>query len=403
MNTAAIRGILWFSVMLASTIGVADGPPEPPTLSDETQRLLQSFDLPHPVIIEAFISPSVPEPYTQTRSELIAALRGIGELDAAHFRVVIRNTTLRSAAATRAEQRYGIKPGHVINAAGRSARLDEIFLGVAVTCGLHTATVPFIEFGAPVEYELARSLCTATQQKRKLLGVLLTDALVLGGFGQHAMKCAPRWPIIDQLARQYEVVAVNPAQPITRRYDVMLAIQPSSLGPEELDRFLAAIEAGQPTLICEDPFPLFNTQLPGTAAQRGSAGMPHTITTALGLPSLAKGDIRKLWGLLGVEFSSDQVVWQAYNPYRQTVKPTERSARLAHFPDEFVFIDTQSGLAEPFNVRDPISKSIERMMFPFPGHLAKVKASPLDVIALIRTGNKTGVVPCTAHLKRGRS
>ncbi len=396
MNAAANRGIVWCFVMLAATIGIADGPPElRRSLSDETQRLLQSLDLPHPVIIEAFISPSVPEPYTQTRSELIAALRGIGELDAAHFRVIIRDATPGSAAATRAEQRYGIKPGQVINATARSARLDEIFLGVAVTCGLQTATVPFIEFGAPVEYELARSLCTAAQQKRKLLGVLLTDASVLGGCDQHTMKCMPRWPIIDQLARQYEVVAVDPAQPVTRRYDVMLAVQPSSLGPEELDRFLAAVEAGQPTLICEDPFPLFNTQVPGTAAQRGSPGMSPTITTALGLPSPAKGDTRKLWDLLGVEFSSDQIVWQAYNPYRQTVKPTERSVRLAQFPDEFVFIDTQSGFAEPFNARDPISKSIERMMFPFPGYLAKAKTSQLDFVALTRTGNKTGVVPCT--------
>ncbi len=60
---------------------------------------------------------------------------------------------------------------------------DEILPGR----GLHVrpepkVVVPFIDRGIPVEYELVRSICTVTQQKRKQLGVLKTDAQLFGGF-----------------------------------------------------------------------------------------------------------------------------------------------------------------------------------------------------------------------------
>ena len=42
--------------------------------------------------------------------------------------------------------------------------------------------------------------------------------------------------------------------PSARRYDVLVAIQPSKMSPEELQNLIAAMHKGQPTLILEDPF-----------------------------------------------------------------------------------------------------------------------------------------------------
>ena len=41
-----------------------------------------------------------------------------------------------------------------------------------------------------------------------------------------------------------------------------------------------------------------------------------------GMQAPPKGDISKLWRLLGVDFAADQIVWQDYNPY----------PKASHFP-----------------------------------------------------------------------
>ena len=43
--------------------------------------------------------------------------------------------------------------------------------------------------------------------------------------------------------KQYDVVQVDPSSPITERYDVLLAVQPSSLTPDQLTNFIAAVKS----------------------------------------------------------------------------------------------------------------------------------------------------------------
>ena len=72
------------------------------------------------------------------------------------------------------------------------------------------------------------------------------------------------------MEKQYEVVKVDPSKPITEKYDVLLAVQPSTLGPEEMDNFVAAVAAGQPTAIFEDPCPVLARRRAGHQRSRGS-------------------------------------------------------------------------------------------------------------------------------------
>ena len=41
----------------------------------------------------------------------------------------------------------------------------------------------------------------------------------------------PKERLIEELEKQYDVVRVDPNSPITERFDVLLAVQPSSLNP----------------------------------------------------------------------------------------------------------------------------------------------------------------------------
>ena len=69
---------------------------------------------------------------------------------------------------------------------------DEIFLGLAFTCGLDKVVLPFVDRGIPVEYELVRSIATVSQQKRKKIGVLTTDAKLYATFDMQTMTPRPQ-------------------------------------------------------------------------------------------------------------------------------------------------------------------------------------------------------------------
>jgi ABC-2 type transport system permease protein len=352
------------------------------SLSPETVRLLKNLDIKHPVRIEAFISPEVPESYVQTRLDLLSMLRELQARGGGKVQVRLNAADRYSAEAERAEKQYEITPRRVTTLSRGTVSDEQILMGVAFTSGLEKVVIPFVGRGIPVEYELVRSIATVTQQARKKIGVVRTDARLYGQFDFSSMAARSNWPIIDELEKQYEVVEVDPAQPITERFDALLAVQPSSLGPDELNNFIAAVRSGQPTAVFEDPFPAFAASVPGTSAPRQAPGGMNVMMMGGQQQAPPKGDVGALWNLLGIDFSGEQVVWQDYNPY----------PKFSHFPEEFVFVDSAVGTDDPFNSGDAVSSKLQHMLFPFPGSITKLNASNLGFTPLVRTGDRTGTV-----------
>ena len=177
------------------------------------------------------MSPTVPEDYAQTRLTLLNMLRQFQRLGRGKVQVDVIDTEPKTEAASLASQQFGIEPVTVLSRVRGAYREEEIFLGCAIQCGLEKVVVPFFDKGTPVEYELISSIATAAQQKRKRLGVLTTDANLFGGFDMATGQQQPRQAVLEELEKQYDVVQVDASAPITETYDVLLAVQPSSLGP----------------------------------------------------------------------------------------------------------------------------------------------------------------------------
>ncbi len=350
------------------------------SLSPQTIRLIRDLSPEQPILIEAFISPRVPESYVQTKANLESVLREIRALAGEKLRVRVHPAEPFSEEAAYAEKRYEIQPRQVPDLTRGAVTMDRIFMGLAVTHGLERVILPFVDRGIPVEYELVRSIATVTDQERKRIGVVDTDAPLFGRFSMQTMVPGQDWPIIPELRKQYEVVRIDPNEPIIEDVDALLVVQPSSLGPDGMDHFIAAVEGGIPTAIFEDPFPVFAGNVPATSMPRN----PPQMNPMMGMQqqSLPKGDIGRLWRLLGIDFAPDQVVWQNYNPYR----------KAGTFPEEFVFVDEGAGAREPFNAESRITGGLQQVLFPFPGALAKLHVSELDFKPLARTGSETGNV-----------
>jgi len=366
------------------------------SLAGRTVRLIEELrDDPDvkTIRIDAYVSPQVPAEYAAHKLNLLSTLSELSALGGGKIVVNVHEIEDFSEKATLAEQTYGIESREV-SALNRGAREREnIFLGVAFSSGLDKVVIPFVDKGIPVEYELVRSICTVAQQERKKLGVVKTDVQLFGGFSMQGPT--EETQLITELRKQYDVVEVDPSRPIEKKYDVLLAVQPSSLSPEAMTNFVEAVKSGIPTAIFEDPFPLpqFWGNVVGTAQPKlppgGMMGMFG------GGPPPPKGDINQLWRLLGVEMHGDEIVWQDYNP----------EPKAGDFVDmEWIFIDDglkAHGAIHPFSEDDkitardpddPNSVGMQQLLLLVAGSWRPEKTTKLKFDELAVTGTRTGTI-----------
>ncbi len=357
------------------------------SLSDRTVKLVHELrDNPDvkTIRIDAYVSPQVPAEYAPHKLNLLSTLSELSALSGGKIVVDVHQIENFSEAATLAERTYGIEP-HSVATINRGVRgNEEVFFGVAFSSGLDKVVIPFVDRGIPVEYELVRSICTVAGQQRRTLGVLKTDAQLFGGFSMQGPTEESQ--IITELKKQYDVSEVDPSKPITKKYDVLLAVQPSSLTPEAMTNFVECVKSGQPTAIFEDPMPWLNS-FGGVVGTGQPKQPPGGMMAMFGgqQPPEPKGDISQLWKLLGVKFDPDSIIWQDFNP----------ETKLGDIPKEWIFIDDglkAQNAIDPFNPLDPVSAGMKQVLFLVGGAWQPEKGSKLKFTELAHTGPNTGSI-----------
>jgi ABC-2 type transport system permease protein len=357
------------------------------SLSPKTVQLIRDLradDDVKTIKIDAYVSPQVPAEYAAHKLNLLSTLTELSSLSGGKIQVDVHEIENFSEQAATAEKAYGIEPREVRATVRGAPQQEEIFLGAAFSSGLDRVVIPFIDKGIPIEYELVRSICTVSDQKRKKLGVLKTDVQLFGGFSMQGPTEESQ--MIEELKKQYDVVEVDPSRPITEKYDVLLAVQPSSLSPEAMDHFVEAVKAGQPTAIFEDPYPwpgMYPDVVGTSQPKRPGGGMMGGMFGGGGPPQ-PKGDISQLWKLLGVEMFGDEIVWQEFNPEPEL--PIE---------PEWIFVDqalTEHGTTHPFDPQDEISSGMRQVLFLMPGSFRPANDSKLEFSRLAVTGRNSGTI-----------
>ncbi|MCA9142893.1 MAG: Gldg family protein [Planctomycetales bacterium] len=362
------------------------------SLSPKTKEIIRNLKPDHPILIDAFISSEVPEAYVQTKFNLLSLLKEFDAMSGGKIKVRLHdNLEPFSEEAALAEDRFGIQPTMVRTRSRGAFKDEEVILGAAFNCGLEKVVVPFFDYGIPVEYELTRSIGTVAEGERKKVGIVRTDAQLYGGFSFAGgmPRQIPRQEIVEELEKQYDVEEIDPSSPIEEgKYDVMVVVQPSSLGPQELPNVVEAVRSGVPTAIFEDPAPIFLSTAPGTGEPKQAPGGMF----GGGQQPQPKGNIRDLWTVIGIEppgepnfqggFNPD-VAWQRYNPYQKL--------QIQGIPDSWVFASTESpGANNAINNEEPITKGLTEILFPVPGVIVPAATSELKVTPLVKTGDFAG-------------
>jgi len=344
------------------------------SLSAETGRLLGELPGEQPVHVQAYISPEVPDMFVRRRQSLLRVLRQFDALGGSRVLVAVHDTEPYSKEAREAEENFSIRPRRVAEVTAGRQGSQEIFLGLAVTCGPRQEVIAFLDPGLSAEYELIRSVRSVANADRRRIGVLRTDVEMFGGFDFQTMNSKPSWSIVKELQKQYDVTQVQPNETLPEDIDVLVAALPSSLAQEQMDVLAEYVESGKPTLLLIDPLPIINPQMSPTRPKRNQNpyGQPRA--------PMEKGDIDAFLRRFGVAWQKDVIIWDSYNPL----------PKLRELPPEFVFVSAEAGGAEPFNPDEAATKDLGRVVMMFPGALRHSPGSAFSMTPLLTTGSASG-------------
>ena len=347
------------------------------SLSGETRRLLDELPADRPVFIQAFISPDVPEPFVQTRSNLISILEEIDVIAGPRVEVLIQDTEPFTDAAREARETFGIQPRPVRNVSTARSEVEEVFLGVAFTCGAEEQVIGFFDVGLPAEYELMRSIRVVAGTERKRVGVVATMANLFGGTNFQRNQFTPQWSVVTELRKQYDVVEISPEMAIGQDVDALLVPLPSSLQTDEQGFVADYIRSGKPALILVDPLPAVNPTL--SPSEWVGDGNPFTYPPGQPRPG-PRGNVREWIRNLGVDWEPTRIVWDAYNPHPE----------LAHMPEDVVFLGAGNENPATFDAGDPMTARLQELVLLFPGSLQAVDDPRFEFQPLLRSGTVSG-------------
>ncbi len=332
-----------------------------------------------PVVVTAYVSKEVPRPYVALRSRLLNILREMEASGGPGLTVRIFEPEPYSEEAQEAIEKYGILPRPLVSADGGAVETMQVFLGVAFTSGPREEVVPFFDRGLSVEYEVVRALEVVTQPKKKVVGIIRDDTKLMGDFDLQARRRIPRWQVVSELEKQYEVRSLNPGTPIGNDVDVLFVPQISSLNQASLDTIQAYLLAGRPALVIADPLPFFNPKLSPTQpmlpppSQGGMMG---------GMPSEDKGNYKALLGSIGVLWADEHVAFDLENPEPQ----------LSDVPRSIIVIGQRNG-QDQFVGRGDIVEGLAQIIVLFGGDLRPMPGAGTTVEPILTTGTKGGWDP----------
>ncbi len=366
------------------------------SLSAETEQLIRDLPEERVVQITAYVSPDVPADLVRTRRTLLDLLRQYDAMGGDRVSVRVVETKRYSDEAHEAETNFGIThQTRMFEEQGR-ATTDDVYMGVAFTCGLEEVVIPFLDKGLPVEYELTRSLRVVASADRKTIGILDNDVKIFGDLNYQTFQQTPEWEVVRELKLQYEVERVAPDSDYPENLDVLVAFMPSSLTQPEMDRLKKYAEDGHPTLLVDDPFPFFDPRL---APGEEKGGPQNPMMQQQPPPEEPKGDVRALlqsfdidWiygagASLGGMFArgpsrpAPVIAWQSYSPHPQY-----------NWEPELVFV-SNGAAKDAFNPNESITAGLQEVVMIFGGAAREAGNPNLTFTPLLKTSRLSGTLP----------
>jgi ABC-2 type transport system permease protein len=153
---------------------------------------------------------------------------------------------------------------------------------------------------------------------------------------------------------------------------------PSSLTDPEMTSLVGYINRGKPTLVIDDPFPVFQPNL----APRNPKPRPGGMFGG-GAPMQEKSDrghATKLSSALGIQWDSGQTVWDRYDPHPEIREMLE----AVQLPD-VVYVSKSSRAKRALNPDSRITNGLQEVMMFYPGSISPAGGSNLKFEPLLES------------------
>lgn len=380
------------------------------SLSEVSRKTVAGIDSKRPVTLTAYISQDVPKEYLPVQKKLQGLLQQFDKIGGSNVDVRIVPVEPVSKEAEEASN-WGIQARQVQSEKDGRFQVEEIFLGAVASSGFDQVVIPYFEKGTPVEFELTRAIGTVSKAEKKTIGILTTDAKAFGGFNMQSFQSDPEWRLVTELKRQYNVREISPDQPIAWKgapqaeekkpeekkdgeeakkddkapgskddgIDVLVAILPSTLTQEQMKNLVDYVKAGGPTLIFDDPAPVFagglgnSPNVPNKPGQQGGmfgGGAP-------GAPKADGGKATSLMDAIGVDWDTRSILFDNMNPHP---KHEDR------FPKQLVFVTSGASEKNPgISQTSSITNGMQEILAWFSGEFTKAKSSKVEFTPLLET------------------
>ena len=164
---------------------------------------------------------------------------------------------------------------------------EPMTLGMVAERGMKAQSVAFIEEKPNLDYQVVKMIVDVTTAR---VGILSTD-MAISGF---EAKGVPKWDVVSEIERQYEVVEVNPGEEYPHNLDLLMVPLPSSLTQSEMDMLQKYLTEGHPALVFVDPFPYSNPPV--------SPEMPKPTTPGKPGQGEQKGKMKEFMSSIGLDW-----------------------------------------------------------------------------------------------------
>ena len=350
--------IIFFNLSVQADRSAIDWDSTSEGLSSLSQTSVDVLEkLKQPVIVTAFLNKEMPPELALKGLEVENILTLLDRQVGDQLKVKIyRPSDPLDEAGSLATQHFGLTPRPVTVDSVTGREDVQVFLAVVVTCGSRVQKIEYFSPGLSVEYELVRAIRTVSTPTRKVIGVVDTEMKILGSFNYQTMQNRPDWQVVEEWRKQYDVREVILDVPVSDDVNILIAPQPSGLSEAQMKHLHDYIWDGRPTLILEDPMPMFTgPQFASSLPRQQDRPVPGQQPEV----KPPKGNLEPLLSGLGVAMDPKTIGWSDFNPSHE-FRNIWPSSLLWSFKSKGGINST------------PLTTGIDSLLLPWPGTIREL-------------------------------